>query len=384
MWQCLCFYLAEEEMSNELMKKLPSDIRVNNISAIFNLLFPTIQMPRVELGNKIGLSRMATSEVTGEMIRDHILREVGDDMREGRGKRSKVLAIDTSYWRVIVLDLSDSYAFKGAIMDLCGSIIKRIEVSSGNTDEEKVNKIIELCHNLASATERNILGIGVALAGIVNKDGTVVRSVRLNLTDFPIKKIIEDATGIPTIVSHDTSVSLVAERFFGRATENSMLITVSGGVGASLYINDKIVSGSTFSAGEIGHIIVNPDGDICNCGRRGCLESMLSEPILRNRIAENPENRDKILHDAGCTLGRIMSVPVGLLNLHDVAIYGASDIICQSFLDGMREEFHNNISNGYCEPPEVYRCSQGEDLVLRGQGVEVIRKMVPIIHRGIA
>lgn len=368
-------------MSNEIMKKLPSDIRVNNISAIFSLLFPTKQMPRVELGNKIGLSRMATSEVTGEMIRDHILREVGDDDREGRGKRSKVLAIDTSYWRVIAIDLTDSYAFKGAIMDLCGSIIKRIEVSSTNSSEEKVAKIIELYKSLSSATERNILGIGVALAGIVNEEGTVVKSVRLDWTDFPIKKIIEEATGIPTIVSHDTSVSLVAERFFGRATQNSMLITVGGGVGASLYINDKIVTGSTFSAGEIGHIIVDPEGEMCGCGRKGCVESMISEPILRNRIAKNPLDRENILRDAGRTLGRIMSVPVGLLNLHDVAIYGASDIVCNCFLEGIREEFHNNISNGYCEPPIVYRCSQGEDLVLRGQGVEVIRRMVPLIHR---
>lgn len=367
-------------MSESLMSKAPSDVRVGNISAIFNLIFPDKQIPRVELGNRIGLSRMATSGVTGEMIQNHILREVGNDTRQGRGKRSKVLAIDTAYWRIVTLDLSDEFLFKGALTNLCGSIIHRIEMPSGNSEDEKITNILSLCKALINYSDLPVLGIGIALTGIVNAEGTVVYSVRLGWKNFPIRSIVEEATGIPAIIGNDTNVSLVAERYFGKASANSMFITLSGGIGASLYINGSVVQGDTFAAGEIGHIVVDPQGQMCNCGRRGCLESILAEPVLRSRIERDPDHRNAILTQAGHRLGVIMSVPVGLLNLREVAIYGASDIVTHDFVQGMQEELDNNILSSYGFRPIAYRSSQGEDLVLRGQAVEVIRNLVPNIH----
>ena len=87
-------------------KTVPSDVRAHNIMAAFNLLFPSTTMSRSDLGRALGLSRMATTEVTGEMLNDRIIREVGAETRTGRGKRSVMLGIDTAFWRTISIDLS--------------------------------------------------------------------------------------------------------------------------------------------------------------------------------------------------------------------------------------------------------------------------------------
>lgn len=367
-------------MSEKLTRKAPSDVRIGNISAIFNLLFPARQISRVELGNRIGLSRMATSGVTGEMIQNHILCEIGEEPRKGRGKRSQILAVDPSYWRIATLDLSDEFVFKGALIDLRGSIIRRVEQPSGNTPQERVEHMLDLCKTLVGLTKLPVLGIGIALSGIVNSHGTVVCSVLLGWNDLPVRDIVEKATGITTIVSNDTNVSLVAEHYFGNASANSILITVAGGVGASLYINNHIVCGDTFAAGEIGHVIVDPQGEQCSCGRRGCLETRLAEPKLRARIAQSPLQREQILHDAGRLLATTIAVAVGLLNVREIALYGASDIVGNEFISGVQEGLNADISPAYGAVPTAYRCSQGEDLVLRGQAVEVIRELVPNIH----
>ncbi|WP_270843789.1 hypothetical protein [Bifidobacterium pseudocatenulatum] len=88
-------------MSGTQAKASPSDIRISNITAAFEQLFPATQMSRANIGKLIGLSRFTTSEVTGEMVDNRILRELGPDNREGRGKRSQVLAIDTDFWRIV-------------------------------------------------------------------------------------------------------------------------------------------------------------------------------------------------------------------------------------------------------------------------------------------
>ncbi len=117
--------ISEAPLTNIATKTVPSDIRANNTMAVFNLLFPATHMSRVELRRHIGLSRMAISKVTEEMTDHRIIRETGIDNRTGRGKRSTVLAIDTAYWRVIAIDLTQSFVIRGALVDLCGRIVQR-------------------------------------------------------------------------------------------------------------------------------------------------------------------------------------------------------------------------------------------------------------------
>ena len=258
-------------MSGTQAKASPSDIRISNITAAFEQLFPATQMSRANIGKLIGLSRFTTSEVTGEMVDNRILRELGPDNREGRGKRSQVLAIDTDFWRIVSVDLSNPMLVKGALADLSGRIVDRTELPVDHGCS--VDDVIDLCRQLISSTPLPILGIGIAVTGIVEPNGVVRKSVHLGWSELPLKTEVENATGVPVIVGNDTNAALVAERFFGDCSPNSMLISIGRGVGAALCLNDVIIEGSSFTAGEIAHVVVDPNGPICECGKQGCLES---------------------------------------------------------------------------------------------------------------
>lgn len=168
-------------------------------------------MSRANIGKLIGLSRFTTSEVTGEMVDNRILRELGPDNREGRGKRSQVLAIDTDFWRIVSIDLSNPKLAKGALADLSGRIVDRTELPADNGCS--VDDVVDLRKQLIAPTPLPILGI--AVTGIVEPDGVVRESVHLEWNELPLKAEVENATGVPTLVGNDTNAALVAERFFG-------------------------------------------------------------------------------------------------------------------------------------------------------------------------
>lgn len=365
-------------MSGTQTKASPSDIRISNITAAFKQLFPATQISRANIGKLIGLSRFTTSEVTGEMVDNRILRELGPDNREGRGKRSQVLAIDTDFWRIASIDLSNPKLAKGALADLSGRIVDRTELPADNGCS--VDDVISLCKQLIASTPLPILGIGIAVTGIVEPDGVVRKSVHLEWNELPLKAEVENATGVPTLVGNDTNAALVAERFFGDCSPNSMLISIGRGVGAALCLNDVIIEGSSSTAGEIAHVVVDPNGPTCECGKRGCLESLVSDDRLQERIAQDPASRTRILAEAGALLGRVMAIPAGLLDLRDISIYGAPEIVNAQFIDAMEDEIRRTMTTDYQKAPQIHRCRQGEDLTLRGQATIVIRTLVPTIH----
>lgn len=363
-----------------LTKTVPSNIRENNIMAVFDLLFPSTRIARSEIGRQLGLSRMAITDVTGEMLRDHILREVGEESRTGRGKRSIMLSIDTAYWRVIVLDLSQPYVIKGAVVDLCGRIVDHAEITIDDPDHVSFDQVRTLCHHLIDMAATNVLGIGVAVPGVVDREGNVIQAVHLGWEDMPVSSLLKEECNLPTIVSNATNTALVAERYFGDGSANSMLIRIGPGVGASLCANGMIVEGQNFTAGEIGHIVIDPHGPECLCGKHGCLEVYLSTTSLYAQIAAEPQRRHIILARSGQLLARVLAISVGLVNPHDIALDAPPDIVSDIFLQAMRDELNDAMNTQYMTTPLLHRCQVGADASLRGQAIEVIRTLVPDIR----
>ena len=125
-----------------------------------------------------------------------------------------------------------------------------------------------------------------------------------------------------------------------------MVITIEHGVGAGVIIGGALVEGEQCAAGEIGHVVIDEDGDLCSCGRRGCLELTLAAPHLRRRLAAAPgAEHAGILGDAGRALGIALSPVVSVLNLNDVVLAGPPEIIDGPLLDG-----------GALDHPSAERC----------------------------
>jgi predicted NBD/HSP70 family sugar kinase len=292
------------------------------------------------------------------------------------GKPAILLDIHRDGHRIIGVDLSDSDVFRGAVLDLDGSILTRLEARPEGASGTEVTEIVtRLVADLVATADQPVLGIGVGSPGIVDLSGVVRSAPNLGWHDEPLQQILSTATGLPVYVGNDANAAVLAEHSFGGSTGDLLLIRVGRGVGAGLIIGGRPLFGSTFAAGELGHVVVGTDGGAeCACGKRGCLETWLAVPRLRAGIAEAQDDaaREAVVRRAGERLGIALAPVVGALNLDEVVISGPVDLfdgpLTEAAIDTFRArtmaEFHGHLS--------VRMSELGQDIVMRGAAAIVL------------
>lgn len=133
--------------------------------------------------------------------------------------------------------------------------------------------------------------IGISTAGQVDSvNGKIIYATDSipGYTGTEIKKLIESETGIPTAVENDVNSAAIGEAVFGAAKghDSFICLTYGTGIGGAIYLNGKLFTGNSFSAGEFGHIITHAGGKSCTCGGCGCYEAYASASALVNSVNE--------------------------------------------------------------------------------------------------
>lgn len=149
-----------------------------------------------------------------------------------------------------------------------------------------VERIIEIIKNLGGADR-----IGISTAGQVDSiKGEIIFATETlpGYTGMKIKEIIEAETGIPTAVENDVNSAAMGEAAFGAAKgcPDFICLTYGTGIGGAIFLGGKLYSGSSFSAGEFGHIITHANGKNCTCGGKGCYETYASARALTVLVKE--------------------------------------------------------------------------------------------------
>lgn len=121
------------------------------------------------------------------------------------------------------------------------------------------------------------LGIG-APGPLDPRKGFVYQAPNLGWRNVHLKQLLEKELHIPVIMDNDANLAALGEHIYGagRGINNMVYVTISTGIGGGLILGGSIYHGTSFSAGEIGHMIIEPEGPVCNCGNRGCLEAIAS------------------------------------------------------------------------------------------------------------
>lgn len=356
-------------------KASPSDVRRLNRSLIFNLLFPSGQCSRAELGRLTGLSRVAVSDVVGDMLDEGLIRENGHVFPvTGKGKRATLLSVDTTRLRIISIDLSQAWLIQGAVTDLLGMPQQHMEIALGPDNRIDVDAIVQLVDQLrADLDEDTIIGIGIAVPGVI-RDGVVSESTMLGWRDVDLRTILETRFTVPVTVANDVVCSMLTERFFGQAGPNLMFVKIDRGIGSATLINDVPVVGEHHAGGEIGHISLDPRrGPDCPCGKRGCMEMLISATALRERMAgADEETRASIIAEAGEYFATAMAMPVGLLDVTDICLYGPADVVNNAFLEAAQQRLDAMTQSKFHEPTTIRRCQCGAGITLRGSSIAVV------------
>lgn len=203
----------------------------------------------------------------------------------------------------IGIDLGGTNIAVGLVDENYKIVVKKTTPTLAKRESEAiVADMARLCREVCAEKNvdiKDIVNIGVAAPGIANhRNGCVEYSCNLPFRRFPLVKALADELGVEESrvkIANDANAAAWGEAVAGAAkgTSNSIMVTLGTGVGGGIIIDNKIFSGFNAAAGEIGHIVIEQDGALCGCGRRGCWEAYSSATALVRMTKEAVEECER-------------------------------------------------------------------------------------------
>lgn len=298
-----------------------------NKSIILNKIRTSEPISRAEIAKETSLTPPTVSSIVKELIEQELVRESTLGHSSG-GRKPTMLHINTAAFFMIGVDAGPE-TVECVLADLTGEILKRATsfLKKPTTNEEFLSILKEQVHTILRSTEINqdkIIGIGVAMHGVVDVEtGTSLVAPILNLRNIPIKDVLEEEFNVPVKVENDARAMALGESWFGGHgdVESMVAVNIGRGVGAGIVMKGKLYHGAQGIAGELGHMTIDINGACCECGNRGCLQTLVSGMALAERagkktgerILELAENGDQFSINLLGETGKIIGI--GLTNL---------------------------------------------------------------------
>jgi predicted NBD/HSP70 family sugar kinase len=350
----------------------PGDARRHNRALVLRTVFRQGPLSRADLARVTHLTRVTTSDLAAELLAEGLVEELGTRIDQGVGKPATLLGVVPDARLTITLDLSDDERFRAALVDLAGKVLdRRTAERDGRTGAAAVEMALALAADLAAAADRPLLGVGVGSPGVVDPAGTVLEAPNLGWHDLDLAARLGTGLDAPIHVANDANAAALAELSLGEHADRSLLcIKVGQGVGAGVVLDGHLVVGDRFAAGEIGHVVVDPDGEPCACGRTGCLETAIAAPRLRRRSRDGDPRAARTA--AGHRLGEALAPVISTLNLREVVLSGPLDVLDETFRSAALDAIRARTMPAVGDHVDLRFSSLGEDDVLLGAAMLVL------------
>jgi glucokinase len=291
---------------------------------------------------------------------------------------------------VVAIDLGGT-AIKAALVDSALKPVHSTRVPTRRigdvVDVDQLGELVETLSEHATTFDGTVVGVGVVTPGIVDGDLGVVRfAANLGWRDLPLRDKLVDRTKLPLRIGHDVRAGGLAEFTVGAAVgvRNAMFMPVGTGIAAALIVDGHELTATGY-AGEIGHAIVDPQGTVCGCGARGCLETVGSaaaiarryterggEPVtgahdVANRMRAGDPIARQVWDDAINALATALTMAVVLLAPEVIVIGGGLAESGDALFVPLREELATRLT--FHRRPELVAASLGDNAGCTGAGL---------------
>lgn len=378
-------------------------IRALNRSTVLAMIKTYGPIARAQIARRSGLSPATISTITAELIEQNLVFEKAAGDSSG-GRRPILLALNPKGSLVVGIKLTETSA-TAALMDLEAMVVtKRTLQLSGQSPDLVVKDLASLVSALLKEScleKQQLLGVGVGVAGIVDAGQGVLRqSPTLGWQDVHLADMLEDQVGVPVYLENDVNTLTITEKWFGagQGVDNFLTVSIGRGVGMGIVINGQFYRGARGGAGEFGHIVVDPEGPQCECGKRGCLETFVGDPgllraaseaVQRGEIGQPISNIEELVSlaasgnqgaqavfaRAGQVLGRAIANLINILNPQKILISGEGVRAGKWLLDPMCQAVEISVMPGLRQDTEIQIDPLGDDAWARGAAGLVLREL---------
>jgi len=268
-----------EKQDQLLMKK-------QNKNLVLEIIKQQSPISRMEIAKVTGMSPTTITRIVSELQEQGFVKET-ELVTSGVGRRATLLDVCGEVIYTIGVEL-DRLIIKIGIVNYIGEIVAwksvpREEYEMYGETLDKVTKNVNQLISLYNIPMEKILGLAVGIPGLIDyKNGIVDVSDQLKWKKVNLVKDLSKRMGFEVMIDNELKMKIVAEKFTGKAkdSQNAVLMGIGSGVGSAIILNGEIYRGETNNAGEIGHTIIDPTGNVCSCGKIGCLATYISEGAI--------------------------------------------------------------------------------------------------------
>ena len=289
------------------------------MGGVLQLLWQERQISRAEIARRSGLSRSTVSEIVGDLLKTRLVAEVGDGPSQG-GRRPIVLQFQDDAYAVLGIDMGAGH-ISVALANLRGQLIAWEHRSHPvRTDPEgtvsRMKELSEACLRQWKGGTERLVGIGIAVPSPVDprNPDRVSDVVMPAWQGHNVGESLRKRFRLPVFVDNDANLAALAEHWWGagRGIDDFTYVKVATGVGAGHMIRGQIYRGAHGIAGEIGHLAIDPQGELCMCGLRGCLATRVgSRALVARASALLLEHPGSSLAGREVTIGSIEDAALG-------------------------------------------------------------------------
>jgi N-acetylglucosamine repressor len=389
-------------------------LRDTNVTTLLAAIWNHGPISRSDLARVTGLAPSSITRLTRNLQELGLILEQSKGPSSG-GRQPVLLAIDATAGLVVAIDLS-GLLLRGALMDATGQLVCTVErpfagvgaMAIGNQVEQMVAEL--LVNPILDG--RNVLGIGISVPGRVDRmTGTIEDATNLDVRDLRLGDMLLQRFDLPVWGEHDTIAAALAEKYHGagQGASNLIYITVSSGIGAGIIIDNEPYRGENRLAGELGHVTVERDGQVCPCGKRGCLETVASgaaivatarrvfgrgrdiaalergtdaDPITVEVVARAAMDGDhlaqEILSSAADYLAMAISTLACILDVRLVIIGGEVAEVGDVFFRPLHEALTKYQL--YSNVPDIVPAQLRHDAPLTGIGMVTLQRVLGLVH----
>ncbi len=264
-------------------------MREMNVALILECLRRQAPLSRAELAVMTGLTKATVSSLVKELVEARFVRETSIDVGH-KGRPAIPLVLNEKAGFIVGIEVGVD-SLTALLTDFSAGIVWRHHEAARHSDPDGVlRRVVQVIHLAVAEAEARggaVLGLGLGVLGLVDVEtGWLLYAPNLGWSNVPLRSRLEAEFNFPIYVDNEANLAALGESFFGSARSSDFVLYISSGVGVGggIVLNRRILAGVAGVAGEVGHMVIDPNGPRCSCGNQGCWETFINEAALYRRV----------------------------------------------------------------------------------------------------